>query len=84
MAKSPLRFPDVTGFCPIGTPLSLNGKFAGLTGTPFPAVPPAPKTFPFKLKGPSNQSKPSSLALFWLISTNFDSIETCFGAEAFA
>src|SRR5439155_852395 len=47
-------------------------------------VPPEPKTFPFKLNGPSSQSKPSSLRLFWLISINFDSISTCFGSEAFA
>src|SRR5882757_9649921 len=52
IAKSPLRFPDVTGFCPIGTPLALKGKFDTPlldTGTPFPTFPPEPKTFPFKL-----------------------------------
>ena len=84
MATFPLRFPDVTGFCPIGTPLATKGKFAGFTAVPFPAVPPDPKTFPFILNGPSSQSKPSSLRLFWLISTNFDSISTCFGCDAFA
>src|SRR5262249_20558734 len=56
----------------------------GVRGAPFPVVPPEPKTLPFKLNGPNNQSKPSSLRLFWLISTNFDSIETCFGADEFA
>src|SRR5207249_3872058 len=36
------------------------------------------------LNGPSSQSKPSSLRLFWVTSINFDSISTCFGCEAFA
>ena len=97
MAKLPLRFPAVTGPPPVpspgipvpGPPTALplgllNGKFAPSTGMPFPAVPPEPKTFPFIENGPSNQSNPSSLRLFWLISTNFDSISTCFGCDAFA
>src|SRR5207244_5930018 len=66
-----LRFPFVTGFWPTGTMLgfavvpmfSVKGKFAGFTCAAFPAVPPDPNTFPFKLNGPSSQSKPSSLRL---------------------
>ena len=82
----------VVGALPIGLLLPgrllwglLKGKLLGLTAVPVPDVPPDPKTRSLpRLKGPSNQSKPSSLRLVWVISMNLDSISTCFGATMLA
>ena len=71
---------------PTGFPFaSTKGKLAALTGVPVPEVPPDPKAplLP-TLNGPSSQSNPSSFRLFCVISTNLDSISTCFGTATFA
>ena len=83
IARLPLRFPAVTGFCPIGTSVMglTKGKLApiqrALPFLTFRLIQKLPR-LP-TLNGPSSQSKPSSFRLFWVISTNFDSISTCFG-----
>ena len=51
-----------------------------------PLVPPELKTLllPGMFAAPSSQSKESSFRLFWLISTNFDSISTWTGPALIA